>query len=517
MRVGDLNFAMSISGASSVENATEGVARSMEDVEEATKEASASQTRVQNELRETGEAAERAAQSQKEFSGTNGLASNTLTSLSDGLADAQFGLSGAANNASFAAESFAGLAAKTGGTVAAFKALGSSLSGPLGILFAFQTLVALAPQIISFFSDTEEAAKGTKDEIKELADSVGSFAENIRSAGQTDQVVSRLQDIRNQLSRGIFGGFTDAFEEFGITSVKEASKVRTALDALIGRLQTDPQEEEFFTALTDLRVPPQIAQELTDIAIAADKADEETDEFSLPSVDGTGNAGIVEAPNRPEPIAPSDVIDTRVFQSLDQVQRELGEGLVDSVNEADQALSFLRQEFNAATSQEQRTRIQALIGRVKGLKREFNQTGNQTQRLQLLGNQAQAALQHGFLSVGDSLGSVIGGLASGEQAFRSFADVGQRVIQQLISKLTGLITKLLIIQPLISALGLGTGGVGLALPSVTGLFGGGIGRVGGSAVTSRAGGNLNASISMDELAFQLDRSLKSKGQAGILK
>ena len=467
MKVGDLNFSMSISGASSVEDATDDVARSMEGVEEATDDAAAAQSKAQSELRETGEAAEQAAQAQRDFSGTTGQASNVLTSVTDGLADARFGLAGAANNASFAAESFADLAAQTGGAGAAVKALGSSLAGPLGIVVAFQSLVALAPAVIDFFSDTEEAAKGAGDEIEDTASAVSSFAEQIQSAGRTDEVVARLQNIRDQLGRGIFGGFTEEFEQFGVTSVEEATRVREAIGALIGRLQTDPQEQEFFTALTDLEVPPNIAQDLAEIAAAGDQANEEINELpERPEVD-------LQQPDS-EPISPDLQFEGLLENAnAEQVREALGANLIQSVSGADQALQSLQTSFQNATSQEQRTRIQALISRVERLKQSFTRAGQQTTRFQQLGQQAQARLRQGFLQVGGSIGNAISGLVSGQSAFQSFAQAGKQAIQQLISQLASLAIKAAVIAPLIGALGLGTGGAGLALPGVAGQVGGG--------------------------------------------
>lgn len=99
-------------------------------------------------------------------------------------------------------------------------------------------------------------------------------------------------------------------------------------------------------------------------------------------------------------------------------------------------------------------------------------------RMQRVGKQAGNALQSSFMQMGRGIGNAVSGLVMGEKSFKSFAQVGKRMIGQLISKLAALVAKMAVIGPLLGALGLSTGGAGFALAggggSLLGLASGGI-------------------------------------------
>ncbi len=102
----------------------------------------------------------------------------------------------------------------------------------------------------------------------------------------------------------------------------------------------------------------------------------------------------------------------------------------------------------------------------------LNQKINQTSRA---GKRAASILQSGFLRVGDAIGSsLVNSIAQGKSAIQGLRSVFSSVIQSLISQLAGLAVKLGVIVPLLGAIGLGTGGAGLALPAVSGQVGAGI-------------------------------------------
>ena len=72
-----------------------------------------------------------------------GLAGATLVELGRTISDSNYGLRGMANNISQLATLMTTLLFTTGGFVNGLKALAKAFFGPLGIILAFQTIIAL--------------------------------------------------------------------------------------------------------------------------------------------------------------------------------------------------------------------------------------------------------------------------------------------------------------------------------------------------------------------------------------
>lgn len=127
--------------------------------------------------------------------GNAGLAGATLTELGRTISDLPFGIRGVANNLSQLSTLFITLVAKSkdggksiNGVSAAFKLLGSQLKGPLGIILAFQAVIALfdamAQGKIPFLNDkTKEAA----DEFSNLALSISDVRKEIESLNEASR------------------------------------------------------------------------------------------------------------------------------------------------------------------------------------------------------------------------------------------------------------------------------------------------------------------------------------------
>jgi hypothetical protein len=96
-----------------------------------------------------------------------GLAGATLTELGRTISDANFGIRGMANNLSQLSTLFITLVSKRGGGISgvtlAFKQLGRQLLGPLGIILAFQSLIAF----IENMAMKNDAAKKSVDDLTE--------------------------------------------------------------------------------------------------------------------------------------------------------------------------------------------------------------------------------------------------------------------------------------------------------------------------------------------------------------
>ena len=94
-------------------------------------------------------------------SAASGGATASVLELGRVVSDAPYGIRGVANNLQQLASNFAFMAKQAGGAGAALKAMGSALMGPLGILVAFQAVIAA----IDYFSANMNKAKDVMAEM----------------------------------------------------------------------------------------------------------------------------------------------------------------------------------------------------------------------------------------------------------------------------------------------------------------------------------------------------------------
>lgn len=90
-----------------------------------------------------------------------GLAGATLTELGRTISDLPYGIRGIANNLSQLSTLFITLITKTDGFTNSLKLLWSQLRGPLGVILAFQAVIAL----LDFFSQKSDKAKDSTDDL----------------------------------------------------------------------------------------------------------------------------------------------------------------------------------------------------------------------------------------------------------------------------------------------------------------------------------------------------------------
>tara|TARA_Y100000592_G_scaffold35202_1_gene55868 strand:- start:1264 stop:3426 length:2163 start_codon:yes stop_codon:yes gene_type:complete len=95
-----------------------------------------------------------------------GLAGATLTEFGRLVSDLPFGIRGVANNLSQLSTLMVTLMAKTGGTTKAFGLLFNQLKGPLGLIIAFQGVIAA---IDFFLGGTKKAKDATEDLTESLS------------------------------------------------------------------------------------------------------------------------------------------------------------------------------------------------------------------------------------------------------------------------------------------------------------------------------------------------------------
>jgi hypothetical protein len=111
------------------------------------------------------------------------------------ISDAPYGIRGVANNLQQLASNFAFMAKQAGGAGAALKAMGSALMGPLGILVAFQAVIAA----LDYFSaQTNKAEKNVKSMNETIAAAASNFKILLRA--QEDNTLG-LEEAKESVRR----------------------------------------------------------------------------------------------------------------------------------------------------------------------------------------------------------------------------------------------------------------------------------------------------------------------------
>jgi hypothetical protein len=128
-------------------------------------------------------------------SAASGGATASVLELGRVVSDAPYGIRGVANNLQQLASNFAFMAKQAGGAGAALKAMGSALMGPLGILVAFQAVIAA----IDYFSaQTNKAEKNVKSMNETIAAAASNFKILLRA--QEDNTLG-LEEARESVRR----------------------------------------------------------------------------------------------------------------------------------------------------------------------------------------------------------------------------------------------------------------------------------------------------------------------------
>jgi len=496
------------------ESATDLASESIRDVGTASEQAASAQNEMQQELGETAQAADRAADAQQELSGSTGQATNVVTGFGDAVQDAAVaGPAAAANNLSFIVEGFGDIVSSAGSATGALKTVGKSLLGPAGIVLGIQLAVSVLPPLIDALTEAGGVSEGLSASLAALGAAILPVQDELRALGSAIKsgLIAAFDTalVKNAL-RNVVTILTGAFKTIGqvvelalniITldfddawsDVQEIVKtvfqsivrvVGRGVDSVLAGLQTlasgvdslfgtsfaggaeaaRASTKQFFDGFTtDLQeTEKQVIGTASTIASA------------LGNLGGGGGGGgedgprverpTIEQPESPT-ISPDVSFDEQLLSgaSVEQVTEALEVGLVQSSSQADAALSSLKEQFNQATSDEQRQRIQALITRVERLKQGFKS-------FKTLGQQASATLKKGISSLGSSLSSVVGGIVAGKKSFSDFGSAAKKAVKSIISQLAALAAKMAVLKALTSVLSISSGGF---LGSVVSSLGGG--------------------------------------------
>ena len=136
--------------------------------------------------------AQQASQSMTQLgSSASSAATNLSFELVRASQDAGHSIGAVVNQIPQMAEQFTQLRSQTGSTRGALSALVSTMTGPTGLLAAGTLLVQFGPKLISFFTDTGEAAQNTEEKVNKVSEAVSSILDV--QAGQTEKLELGLE------------------------------------------------------------------------------------------------------------------------------------------------------------------------------------------------------------------------------------------------------------------------------------------------------------------------------------
>lgn len=142
----------------------------------------------------------------KPIKNSAGIAGAAVTELGRTISDLPFGISAVTNNISQLGNMFSLLVGSTGSFRNALKSIGSTLMGPVGVLVAFQAVVAA----IEFFSQKQKKAKeatiemseATKRQVRGLKDLQAAFEDINTSEEQRAEALSASAELSKELKEG---------------------------------------------------------------------------------------------------------------------------------------------------------------------------------------------------------------------------------------------------------------------------------------------------------------------------
>lgn len=177
-----------------------------------------------------------------------------LTSLSQVIQDAPFGIRGVANNITQLTSQFGHLQKNAGGTVAALKAMASSFVGPAGILFAVSAvtsiLVSFGDQLFKSKEATDKLAEATKDYLAE-ATTEGIVLQNLlniaRDEANSKEVRQRAIDELNEK----YGEYLGNLDLESVKTDKVTKSVNALTLSLIQKAKVQGAESAIQEALQD--------------------------------------------------------------------------------------------------------------------------------------------------------------------------------------------------------------------------------------------------------------------------
>lgn len=214
----------------------------------------------------------------------------TLTSFSQVIQDAPYGIRGVANNITQLTSQFGYLSKNAGGSKAALKAMLGTLTGPAGILLAVSAITSL---MVSYGDSLDFTTGITGKLAKATADYTGSAKAEILALNQLLSIAkdeNKSKDVRNGALKEINKNYSKYLGNLDLESLK-TDKVKESIDRLTKSLLiqakikgvADLIEEESKSNAEDLisldLKRQKVTQKIVDLKKAIAESDSGRDEF----------------------------------------------------------------------------------------------------------------------------------------------------------------------------------------------------------------------------------------------
>jgi len=434
-----------------------------EQAEQSAEEHTNAQQRQEAQAKQTANAQERYTNSLRENRSIQNQTNEILFSTGDAIQDLRFGVRGAGNNIAFMAENFLQASQQAGSFTSVLKGVISGLTGPVGIIVGIQTLIALGPQIASWFSSRNEEASELEESLKGAADSMLQFEEEIagftvENLEQAEQARDNLQERvelqkqqRDNLKRILEFRTNEAVSAEsmqGITAQElaileqrlgvlgdSAEEVREALQAKKDDITATETAIKRAKDMVDSREAQKALEEtLRDLGLdRAENTEEEADQVERVET------GLVEVEEKLLEFE-SRTFDTGLVtdallgsaEDPSDIEQLMEEGFISTFEQADAAISTLQSQLQGTDleNQERIDNIQALIQELQRLKDEARDTGKEVDSfsdgLDNLDRQQaiSQAITDNFVALGQAIGQ-------GENAVKAFGQAALGVLQQV--------------------------------------------------------------------------------------
>jgi hypothetical protein len=155
----------------------------------------------------TKEVSQAAKAMQKDLAGSAGIAGAAATELGRTISDLPFGITAVTNNISQLGNMFALLVTSAGGVGKALTAMRTALMGPVGILVAFQAVVAGIEMFAQRSKKAKEEAVDFNIELEAQVAALNAVSEAFRSSNASEAKRIDLLEKNKQLGKEILEGY----------------------------------------------------------------------------------------------------------------------------------------------------------------------------------------------------------------------------------------------------------------------------------------------------------------------
>jgi hypothetical protein len=207
---------------------------------------------IQNISRSTANSTEPMQRSFKKVADTSGLAGASIMGMTGIIQDSNYGIRGMANNIQFVVPLLGQLVVESKGVANAFKAIWAGLMGPLGIMMAFSTGMAVLEHFAmrkkKVAEETDKATKAFAEEsaeatimfnhLENLVKSNGSLKDIKRTAKEINEKYNTTLNAEKLTLEQIQKGYTNV-----ISSIKEKMAIKAGGELIAEGIQKEQAAE----------------------------------------------------------------------------------------------------------------------------------------------------------------------------------------------------------------------------------------------------------------------------------